>query len=186
MTKNWISEIKKIKDIEDWMLLLSFKKNNYLDSIAKIVDYLAVKSKIEGVLVILNRPYDDYVKFLAKNKIKTDNLSFIDCSTKLANNEPERKKNVLFMSGPTNLSDIAIGITQLLGNIKSKEKFLVLDSLSTLLVYHNSNTITQFMHFISSKLRNDNVKGVIILLERDMKEQIGSVVSQFADLVLEV
>lgn len=186
MVKDWITDLKKIENIEDWMVLLSFKNSDYLQSLSKMVDYLTDASKMEGVIVILNRPYDDYVKFLTRNNIKTDKLFFIDCVTKLSENQPVRDKNVLFMMNPMNLSDIAIAISQLLSNIKNKNKFLVLDSLSTLLIYHDSNTITQFMHFIASKLRNENVKGVIILLERDMKEQIGAVVSQFADLVLEV
>lgn len=186
MSKDWINKLKKLKNIEDWLVILSPKNANYSDSILKIIKYLNEDLKGDGGIVIFNRPYEDYIKLLKSNKIKTEKLKFIDCVTKLSKKEPGKEDNVLFIRNPMNLSDIAIGITQVISSMKSKEKFLVIDSLSTLLIYHDSSTITQFMHFVSSKLRNENVKGVIVLLERDMKEQIGSVVSQFAELVLEV
>ncbi len=183
MASTWIKTLSKAKD--EWIALMTSRSQNYFESNIKVIEYLVNKKKMRGVLVVLNRPYSDFKKALGEKKVDLNNLIIIDCATKLANNEPKREENVLFLSGPRNLSDISVAIDQAIDAIDG-DKFLFLDSLSTLLIYHESDTITQFIHFLTSKLRNSNVKGIIILLDRDLNEKVGKIISQFADMILEV
>ena len=183
MAKNWMSSLKNANN--EWIALITSKSSNYFESNIKIIKFLAKTKGMNGVLVVLNRPFSDFRDRLKKEKIDPSKFFIIDCATKLSDSQPKRQENVLFLSSPRNLSDVSVAIDQGLNAIEG-DKFLFLDSLSTLLIYHESTTITQFIHFLTSKLRNSKVKGVIILLEKDLNDKIGKVVSQFADMVLEV
>lgn len=70
-------------------------------------------------------------------------------------------ENCVFMK-PQALTDISIALTQAVEGIgEGKERFLFLDTLSTLMIYNNDKVVGKFAHSIVNKIRNWSIKSVM-------------------------
>ena len=71
--------------------------------------------------------------------------------------------------------------------MKTKEdRFIFFDSLSTLLIYNQSKSVSKFAHFLTGKMREWKIKGVLISLQKNIDENLIAQVSQFCDRIIEV
>jgi len=69
---------------------------------------------------------------------------------------------------------------------QKQDRFIFFDSLSTLLVYNQSKSVTKFAHFLTGKMREWKIKGVLISLQKNTDERLIAQVSQFCDRIIEV
>ena len=144
------------------------------------------KEKVPGVYVTLNKPYQTLKKNFDKEKIDSRFVIFIDAVTKTAGGRMEKTKDCLFIGNPKHLSEISIAMDQAIMAIPQKNKFLLFDSLSTLVLYNDVNVVVRFVHFLSGKLRLWEAKGVIISLRRKEDEELINRLREFCDLVMEL
>ncbi len=178
------SEIQKIKGIKDSIILATVSSKNYQKTNLSLVKYLTQSEKIPGVYVTLNKPYSIMEKLFKKSNVDTKLIIFIDAITKTTGGEITKSKGCLFIGTPENLSDISLAMDQAVTSLPSKEKFLFFDSLNTLLLYNEAQTIARFIHFLSGKMRVWKVRGIIISLEKKGNRELIDVLSQFCDLRL--
>lgn len=172
-------ELKQKNIIE--LVLVSATK--YSDISIEILKPL-VKRKISGIYLALNKPYDTLIENF-KGKLDTEKLFFIDAVSRTAGSKTERKENALFVNAPTSLTEISIAMEQIL-QITTEDKFLYLDSVSTLLTYNNEATTIKFIHFLINKLRASHAIGIFIVLREKAAEHVVSELAQFCDRVIEV
>ena len=168
------------------IVLILTGAENYMKNIISVLKTLINKNGHQCIYVTVNRPYNDIQDVLEKGKINTDNIFFIDLISKMANTEQSRAKNCLFVNSPDSLTDLSIAITEAIGNIKGSNKFIFLDSLSTMLIYNQAGTLTKFAHFLIGKMRNAAVEMIIISLEKEMDQAVVSQISTFVDKVIKV
>jgi len=168
------------------VVLILTSAENYMASIVDVLKTLINKKGRQCVYVTVNRPYNDIQNVLEKGKINTDNIFFIDLISKTANREQSKAKNCLFIDSPESLTDLSIAITEAIGNLKGKKKFIFLDSLSTMLIYNQAGTLARFAHFLIGKMRNAAVEMIIISLEKEMDQALVSQISTFVDKVIKV
>lgn len=171
----------------DWVTskgiaLIIVGSSDYTKANTKLLKYLIGKKGAEGIYITVNRPYQNLKDVLDSEDIDTSKLIFIDCITKGAGVEPERVDQAIFMKSPQNLTDIAVAISQAI----PEKKFIFLDSLSTLMLYNNAESVTQFAQFLTVRLRSMGVMGVLISLEKESEKEIQKTLRQFCDVVLEV
>jgi len=173
---------EKIKE-QDIVLLIS-KPQNYSKLILNLLNFLLVKRKLFGIYITVNKPFDSLRTWLKKNGIDVDKLFFIDAVTRTIAERAMLTEKCLFISSPTNLTDLSISLAQILKNPKPEKKFILLDSLSTLLIYNSPETVLQFVHFISSKMRMSRILGLFLCLEEEKSKKVISSLSQFCDKVV--
>jgi KaiC/GvpD/RAD55 family RecA-like ATPase len=178
-----IAKIQKEFDSlpDGYVVLILVDVINYVKVNLEILKYLLNKKRIPGIYITINRPYENMIKTLKKNGIDVKKLFFIDCITQTVGGNPEKKEGVLFVASPQSLTDIGIALSEALESIKAPDKFLFLDSLSTLLIYNNSGTIAKFSHFIASKMRLKGFKGIFISIEKETDATLIRILSQFCD-----
>lgn len=173
---------KELKSLPNgYIILILVDAVNYVRVNLEILKYLLNKKKIPGIYITVNRPYENMVKTLEQNGIDTKKLFFIDAITQTVGGNPERKDSVIFVASPQNLTDVGIALSEALESIKASDKFLFLDSLSTLLIYNSTGTIAKFSHFIASKMRLEGFKGIFISIEKETDETLIKTLSQFCD-----
>lgn len=139
------------------------------------------------VYVTVAKPYQTMLNILEKNKIKTDKIFFIDCITPVsAGGGMQRVGNCVFCQ-PQSLTNISITLTAALQSLpKESERVLVLDTISTLMLYNEAGTVTRFVHSLTGKMRQWGVKSIILTLEEETDKKVLSQLSQFVDKVIEV
>jgi len=109
-----------------------------------------------GVYVTFNRPWETLDRALKKEGIDTTRVFYIDLATQAQAGAAgaARSERYLLLPSPKSLTELGISLSEVLNSTPvEKGKFVLLDSLTTLLVYHEIPVVEQFAHFLSSRLR---------------------------------
>ena len=169
------NNLSKIK--ENGIYLVYTSSEEYRDATIKTLNYLISLMK-SGIYVSLNLPKSSSISILKNNKVNTTNISYITIGDK---NGEEGSTTI---QSPQSLTEVSIAITNTL--LKGNFNFLLFDSLSTLLIYHDEETIEKFIHFLINKMRALNFHGTMILLNEEKSNRLLPFVSQFSDATIKI
>jgi len=90
-------------------------------------------------------------------------------------------ENFLTIDSPQFLTEMSIAVSQAMAALpKGGEKYFMLDSVSSLLIYNNAGTVARFLHFLTGKLREWGARGVLFAVDTEVKELL-PYISQFVD-----
>lgn len=181
MTETSFEEIENTINQDDIILLLS-KSEDIEEIKLEMLERFTEKEELSVIYVSITKPYDSITDILGDKGIDTDEIFFIDCMSKAQESDTAiRAKNCVFID-PRNLTNISIAISEAVENFpEDEEKLVVFDTLSALRVYNEDNPLQQFSQFLTSKMRNWEVKSVILTLEEEMDDEVVARVSQFCD-----
>lgn len=168
----------EFKSLKDYILLVTVDAKNYQKAVIDIVRLLVNEQNVPGVYVTLNKPYEIVQRTFTNNNIDTRLLIFIDVASRT---EPKKVDNCLYIGSPEKLSDISVAMDQAVKAISTEEKFLIFDSLNTLSIFNKPATVARFIHFLTAKLREWKIKGIIITLEKETEEPLLDELTQFSD-----
>ena len=93
----------------------------------------------------------------------------------------ETKQYGKFETELIDVRDFGISITEAITALELKEKFIFFDSIDTLLIYNKEEVVLKFIHFLIGRIREWNVKGIIVTVE---KTEIIPQLSEFCDKVI--
>ena len=167
------------------IILLIISVQKYLETSMKILKHYCNNEKSSCVYVSVNHTYNTLMNLMKKNKINTDKLFVIDAITPHSA-QTKDVSNAIFTGNPRGLTDISISASSAIKNLPNGERMLFFDSLSTLLIYNDSGSVTKFVHFLINRMKEWNISGVIISLEDEIDKKLSSQLSQFVDKVIEI
>jgi len=125
-----------------------------------------------GLYVTVSYPYSVISKNLREKGVNTELLFFIDAITKTISGKPEKTRNCLYMASPSSLTEMGIAISHALDALPRSDKFVFLDSLSTMLIYNEPPTVARFSHFIINKVKLQGFKGVLSSVEGETNKNL--------------
>ena len=169
---------KEVKSLKDYILLITFDAKNYQKTAVDVVKFLVNEQNIPGVYVTLNKPFEIMQRTFAGNNIDTRLIIFIDVASRT---EAKKIENCLYIGSPEKLSDLSVAMDQAIKAIPTDEKFLIFDSLNTLNIFNKPATVARFVHFLTGKMREWKIKGVIITLEKETDPVLLDELTQFSD-----
>lgn len=176
---------KKIKDYNDYLVLVTAQAKDYQDTKVKLIRFLIEEKKFPGIYVSLNKPYDIVERSLKKEGIDPRVIIFIDGATHIKGKDNKRKDNCLFIGSPEKLSDISVAMDQAVKAMPD-EKFVFFDSINTLSIFNNKNTVARFIHYLTGKMREWKVKGIIMSLEDWSEKLILDELTQLSDARIDI
>lgn len=139
-----------------------------------------------AVIISLNQPAKILLKQYRKDGIDASRIYIVDAVSKFAGGACEPHPHIRYVPNPSNLTDLGIGIIDILRKIPPEEqKCVVFDSVSTLLIYANSGSTSKFIHFIANKLKLEDVSAIFLCMEKGVDPGILSSLSVFVDKVLD-
>ncbi len=177
LSKNIVNGIKSLK--QPFSSIVITNNDDFNDAVIGIVKSIGNSATI--VMVSFNKPSSMF-ESIFKGKSKCD-FFYVDLVTQVATGEPQKKENVVFLASQRNLTDLSITLSEVLNRISGK-KFVILDSLTTMLLYNDSNTTTQFLQFLANRLRLWNTSSFILTMEGKGEEEVIRVVSQVVDKII--
>jgi len=123
-----------------------------------------------------------------RHDIDLNRVSFIDTITTYAiGGNPSPNPRCRYINNPSNLTDIGIAVTELLKQQTDQKKTCILiDSVSTMLIYLSSVNISKFIHFVSNKLRLLDVAGIFMAVEQGLDPLLMTQLTTFADRTIEM
>ncbi len=155
------------------------------DAIVKILKTVLVDQSITVIYMTTNKPYDNLVKKFSQDGIDTERICFIDSVSLPVWGRVSDTSRCLYVDSPSNLTDISMSLEKTLKNIKGN-KFVVLDSLNTLLLYNSFELVLKFIHFSTTYLRSISAGCAIVSFPQDTETSVVKEVSSFVDKVVEV
>jgi len=171
---------KKIDALGNSASLLAIANPDHVrNALSAVVRHLAGKG-LPGLFISFNKPYLSVKADMEKAGVRTENLFFVDCVSSTAGIE-ERSDDVLFLNSAANLTGLSIGLTQFIEAIPG-DKFVIIDTLQTLSIYLDSNTIASFVRSITAKAS----KYPMVLVTVSTPNPANDKIIPFFDKVIEV
>jgi hypothetical protein len=165
--------------------LVSSSASRYADVSPALLNFLINSKNMPGIYVSLNKPYIA-VKRILEPQINLDMMFVIDGTTKLTGGQCEKNDRCLFIENISNLTDITFILDQALDAITSERKFIVFDSLTTLLAYNSEDAVFKFLHYITGRMRMVGADGVFITLNQKSDMEFQSKLSMFCDKIIKI
>jgi|SRR3989344_5107769 len=172
-----VSELSKIK--REGVHSVISKKEDYKIVNMEIIRFLTNNIKNNGVYVSLCRAHCSVVKEFENQKINIEKIIFID------NNEEGNgcgAHNCIFLGRNKSLTSLSLAITEACND--NAVKFIVLDSIDILLVYHDLELTKRFVHYFINKIKNLGILTIIILVEEPNSDKLMSILFQLSDGVI--
>lgn len=130
--------------------------------------YNCLKNGHACILILTNNSGENIVKRLEHYGWKLEkykkNLKIIDAYSRITG-----KKKFIIKIGKAALSDIIIATSQALSSFKNKKISIILDSLSSLLLYNELPKVADFLEELIAKIRTEEHTGLIVI-EKGMHE----------------
>jgi KaiC/GvpD/RAD55 family RecA-like ATPase len=173
---------KELKGLKEEIVLLEVSSESVVEASLTILKYLTDNGQI-GIIVSASRPYNSLFDLYKKHKINTKSLMIIDAISHKQGLKTEEVENVFFVENIKSLTTIAIMIKESLEKIK-KQKFVFIDSVTTMLIYNNPEVYMRFLHSTLSEMRNQGVGGILIFIESEANEKIKMQLKTICDKVI--
>jgi len=139
----------------------------YRDIKQVIFEFLNSKSDSFAVYVTITRPYhtilNEFGDLIANNK----NIRYVDCVSRIAGIS-KMDPNCIFIESPTMLEKLGLEINNLFREADEKSsKYLIIDSLSTLMVYNDPEIVTKFFYYLINVTRAKDIHSVYLVIEEE-------------------
>lgn len=146
------------------IVLLDLPQQAHLQVITQVMNVLIKDEGCSGVYMTTMKGYPELVNLFTQSGLDPSKIYFVDVISKMYGLEPRETPNCEYISSPINIQSISNAITGFLGKIKGKKKFLVFDSLTTILLYNSLPRIVEFTTTLSEFLKSQHVEGILIML----------------------
>ncbi|MFH0861305.1 MAG: tetratricopeptide repeat protein [Candidatus Altiarchaeota archaeon] len=173
-------------DSESPIVLLTYNPVEHSKVIIAALKVLKAMKQFGGVYLTFNKPYSSLKDAMGENGITADDLYFIDCISTMAGKTTDGGENVVFIENPASLEEISMHVDRMLSKVKSGRKFLMFDSLSSLLIYNESKPVEEMAHFIINKLRIDKISALILATSDDSNKPVVKTVLSSCDRGVEL
>jgi len=144
-------------------ILFELPAENYFNANSTAVKYL-LDSGYEGLYVSFQRPYKNIAHLFEKFGIDKDKIIIIDCAT-LNESENPADDNVCIDVDVSSedANCIAQKIIKSLDSLKSKNRFVLIDSLTTFALYKNNSEITKLAEILINVRNKDDDENLLVL-----------------------
>lgn len=169
----------------DFVALLIVDAGKFAETNIELVKILKHENKLPGVYITGNVPYKNLKDHFDSHKVNLKDLMFIDMVTNMSGEEAQKEENCVFVDSPDSLTELSVTLDKAMDDIKGKEKFLILDSVSTLLIYNKDKVVEKFTHFLANNLRETpGTKGILLAVQTNENKNALEMLSQFCDKVV--
>ncbi len=143
-----------------------------------------------GVCIVTNNfPEDMVSRFQAFGDagkfLKKGLLHFVDCYSIHAGVEKENTVFIVRVNGPTALTEMGIAMTQILKKVpKGKKLRIMVDSISTLLLYNKPTIVAEFVQSMVNKTKSLNASAFFMVEEGMHEERDTTMINSLLDAVI--
>ena len=173
-TKRRIDE--QVSPIENPLVLFSVSPVIYQEAVLDLLRYFSERFG-SGLYITLNKPTATLQGSFEKAGIHGGKLMFLDSITNIPEHETEL---CCYLGRMRELPELSVGVSKMLTGRKGI-KFVLLDSVSTLLIYNDPKSVARFCHLIAEKLRKWSVPGAFICVEMGEGTDTIAQLAQFCD-----
>ena len=117
-------------------------------------------------------------------------IGIIDCITKTSGGDAIETENIKIAVSPLDLTGIGVRIGQFFEDFLNKKDFnkiqLHINSISTILMYSNINTVFRFIHVFTGRIKAADALGIFVMESGMHDHQAIATLKQLFDGVIEI
>jgi len=183
---------QKLKQVPPKSVIM-FEASSEQDQMKLIADFLRARKNDGGMYVSSIRPANDLIEKLLtydvdlREAVKAGRICIIDLVSKSVG--ASEVKGGIYVSSPSELSATQMAIEKAAKSLDDKaggRTWLLVDSISTLLVFNSPGAVLHFMHFLIGRLRVLQFDGAIFTVEGSVNERTLLTMKQFCDMVIKI
>lgn len=146
-----------------------------------------LKNNEYGVCILTNNFPEEFAKRLEKLGALTPILQngllrFVDCYSTHVGISKSNTVFIIRVNGPTALNEISIAMSEILKVLpKNSIKRIVIDSISTLLLYNSPSLVLELVQILNGKAKNSNANIVFLVEEGTHNEMDITTLGSMAD-----
>ncbi|DAC73082.1 MAG TPA: hypothetical protein DSN98_01950 [Thermoplasmata archaeon] len=185
-----MNDIEKIsKELNNlpkgWIVMLETSAEKMLEVSLSTIKYLSAEKKYIGIIVLASRPQKNLVQLYQQNNIDIKKILILDCISKSQSMNLEEADNVLYLESVSDLTNISIAITESTQRIPG-DKFVFIDTINSMLIHNKPEVFAQFIHGILTKMRIDEVNGLLVSLKGEADKYIYAEIAQLCDRIVKI
>ncbi|MCZ7382973.1 MAG: recombinase RecA [Candidatus Methanoperedens sp.] len=144
------------------------------------------------ITVTTNRSATQILEWFEENKLvlPLSRIGIIDCVTKSLGGAVVENENIKIAGSPVDLTGIGVRIGQFFDNFFMKKNIrkvqLHINSLSTILMYSNIQTVFRFIHVFTGRIKATGALGIFVIESKIHDERVITTLKQLFDCMIEI
>lgn len=172
------------RGFKEEIILIETTAEKILEVNLAIVKWLS-KKKYAQIILSASRPCQNLLDIYSKNSIDISKIVLLCTLCPETGKNKSKSGKVIHISSSSSLTEMSLALGKCMASIK-ENKFIFIDSISTLLIHNEPNTLAKFTHSILTKMRINNVFGLLISLEADTNTEFKAEIAQLCDKVIKI
>lgn len=146
---------------------IQVSENRHNDLLQALFSFMNTKQNELWTFVTASNTFK-HISDNFKKEFENKNIKFIDCISR-SSGISAFEKDCKYIESPTMLEKIALEIINIFkGKEHELEKYVVIDSLSSLVIYNDPEIIREFVSLLMNKARSENIHIVSIVIEEEV------------------
>jgi KaiC/GvpD/RAD55 family RecA-like ATPase len=158
--KSLASVIKEYK--KEAVIMMELPTESYFDSNSASVKLL-IDEEFEGIYISFQRPFKNIYSLFNQQGISVDKLFFIDVATALGGEAQEEDSKCIHISPAIDIDELVRAIYNSIPKLKSKKKFIFIDSLTTITLYKPLSEVMRFSEFLVRTVRKNEIDSIFLI-----------------------
>jgi KaiC/GvpD/RAD55 family RecA-like ATPase len=161
--------------------------------ILNLIMYHGATINENAVITVTTRESANHIlEWFKENKLNLpmDRIGIIDCVSKTLGGEVKEDENIRIAGSPVDLTGIGVKISYFLEifNVKRniQKNQLHMNSLSTILMYSNIQTVFRFLHVFTGRIKSIGGLGIYLIESGMHDEQAIATLKQLFDGIIEI
>lgn len=162
------------------------------DDIINTIIYNGLKENNSAIVVSTREPGERVLEWFEHNdqNISDAHIGIVDCVTKTLGMGASDTENIKRASSPVDLTGIGVKISQFFEDFLMKRNIphtrLCINSLSTILMYSNIQTVFRFLHVFTGRVKSANALGIYVVEDEMHDPQTIATLKQLFDGMIEI
>ncbi|MBS3119527.1 hypothetical protein J4475_01760 [Candidatus Woesearchaeota archaeon] len=144
------------------IVMMELPTDTYFSYSSAVIRTLTMKG-FDGVYISFQRPLGNVTSLLKQQKINTKNILFLDIASILGEAAGNPQQAVAGMPADINIDELVKAIYTMLDNLRSRKRFIFIDSLTTIALYKPLSEVMRFSEFLSRTVRSHELENVILI-----------------------
>ncbi len=162
------------------------------DELINNIMYTGLNSDDSSIIVTTRETGERVLEWYLQNdtELTFNNLGVVDCVTRTLGIPAHDVKNIKRASSPVDLTGIGVKISQYFEDFLNVKKIpgirLCINSLSTILMYSNIQTVFRFLHVFTGRVKASNGLGLFVVEDQMHDPQTVATLKQLFDGMIEI
>jgi len=144
------------------VIMMELPTESYFHVNLTSIKYLTSKG-FEGIYISFQRPFKNVSSLFSRQGIDMNKILFIDVASALSGEREEENPRCIHISQTIDIDELVRAIYTSLPRLKSRKRFIFIDSLTTITLYKPLSEIMRFSEFLIRTVKKSEKENTILI-----------------------